>query len=239
MLRGLKVFTAGFLSCLILSAGAFAVAAGTDLVDIKAQLNTPVKFKLNGSDFLPKDSSGNYIKPIFYKGSNYLPVRTIAEALNTPIDYDGKTKTIWIGGMTSSLAVNNTKLFENEFYDAVVLTTDSDKLTTPDKTYKWGIMNEKIVSMVQLGCYLKADSKYKRFTADLFLDENAVKDLVVEFRKTDKNGLVIKSITLKPGETANVDIDISGVDKLFIYTHRTTYDKITKFIVGEPTFRND
>jgi hypothetical protein len=62
---------------------------------------------------------------------------------------------------------------------------------------------------------------------------------VVEFRKTDKNGLVIKSVTLKPGETANVDIDISGVDKLFIYTRRTTYDKITKFIVGEPTFRND
>lgn len=47
-----------------------------------------------------RNESGTVIYPINYNGSNYLPLRAIAELMGEDIVWDGKTKTVYIGSMT-------------------------------------------------------------------------------------------------------------------------------------------
>lgn len=231
MLKRFSTFLAGFLACVLLTV---AVTAASD-VSVKAVLSNTFKLKLYGRDFTPKDSSGKYVKPLVYNGTVYLPVKIMGDALEEPVITDSKAKVVWIGGKIEVVPVNNTTMYEN--YSKTILTKDAGKLTTTETTYKWGVANEKTLSSVYYGCYLKPESKYKRFTASVFIDGEVKHDMVMEFRKNDKKGEVIKSITLKPGETTDIDIDIGGVSKLFIYSE--IHGTITNLIVGEPAFRND
>lgn len=64
-------------------------------------------------------------------------------------------------------------------------------------------------------------------------------DLVLDIRKDTFNGPVLKSYTLVPGETVNIEADITGVSKLYITTEvKTNHDNVNKFIIGEPVFMN-
>ncbi|WP_127495637.1 hypothetical protein [Paenibacillus glycanilyticus] len=80
------------------AAGAFA---GTNMEKINAFLNHGIGFKINGSTYIPKDENGNKLSPITYHDTTYLPVRALSNALNTPIQYDSKTNTIYIGTSTT------------------------------------------------------------------------------------------------------------------------------------------
>ncbi|MGI5839854.1 MAG: stalk domain-containing protein [bacterium] len=231
--KNAKFFLAGFLvGVLLLGSFAAVIAAGGD-ANINAILSGTIKMKLFGRDFTPQEANGNYIKPISYNGRTYLPVRTIAEALDIPIEWDGATSTIWIGGRTEIVPVNSTSLYEDK--SRTILTTDAEKLTSSDTVYKWGITNSQPLNSVYFRCIVKAGGKYSRFTADLFLAADVKKDLVIEFRKEDVTGLVIRSVTLKPGETISIDIDIAGVQNLFVHAQAGT---VSKVIIGEPTFRS-
>lgn len=233
MKKNHKMFMAGFMVCLLLSVVIITAAEPLDL-EAKAVLSNSIKLKLFGKDFTPKENDGTYIKPLVYNGKTYLPVRALADALGVAVEYDASTKTVWLGGRTQVTPVNEASMYED--YSRTILTTDIQSLSTAAATYKWGITNNKPMSSVYFGCYLKPAGKYKRFTASVFLDETAKKELAMDFRKNDKEGLVLKSIILKPGETIEVDIDISSLDKLFIFTNVGSAEKI---VIGEPSFRND
>ncbi|SFE13098.1 hypothetical protein SAMN05216378_2432 [Paenibacillus catalpae] len=81
--------------------GAAGVYAGTNMEKINAFLNHSIGFKINGSTYIPKDENGNKLAPITYHDTTYLPVRALSNALNTPIQYDSKTNTIYIGTSTT------------------------------------------------------------------------------------------------------------------------------------------
>lgn len=81
--------------------GAAGVYAGTNLQKINAFLNYSIGFKIDGSTYIPKDENGNKLAPITYHDTTYLPVRALSNALNTPIQYDSKTNTIYIGTSTT------------------------------------------------------------------------------------------------------------------------------------------
>ncbi|MFE6075141.1 stalk domain-containing protein [Paenibacillus sp. NPDC057886] len=81
------------------SAGAYA---GTQLETIKAYLNHGLGIEVNGQKFTPTGDQGKKLAPITYQGSTYLPVRSIADALNTEVTYDSKTNKVSIGSKSSS-----------------------------------------------------------------------------------------------------------------------------------------
>ena len=136
------------------------------------------------------------------------------------------------------LYINDTAYYEN--YYGTVLTADTGMLTTPDDTYKWGVTNTKDMNLQYFTFFLKPAGKYEKFRASFFLDSSAKADLVMNIRKETRDGMVLKSLTFKPGETLeNITVGIGGVNKLCIESEmRINHGTVKKIVVGEPVFIN-
>lgn len=72
--------------------GAAGVYAGANLQKITAYLNHGIHIKVNG-----KTQNDPAMTPITYKGTTYLPVRSIANALDIPVRYDAANRQVLIG----------------------------------------------------------------------------------------------------------------------------------------------
>ncbi|WP_238652096.1 stalk domain-containing protein [Paenibacillus piscarius] len=99
MKRKVAVTAAALGLTLAVSAGAYAAGG---LQQIKAALNNKIGIVVNGQAYTPKDGNGKTLAPITYNGITYLPVRSIGEALNTPVTYDAATSKVIIGGGSAS-----------------------------------------------------------------------------------------------------------------------------------------
>ncbi|CAM4170949.1 stalk domain-containing protein [Saccharibacillus endophyticus] len=97
-----KKLTAVALGAVLTLTASAGVYAGANLQEIRASLNNGLGIVVNGSAYTPKDGNGKTLAPITYKGTTYLPVRSIGEALNTSVTYDAKNSRVVIGGGTSS-----------------------------------------------------------------------------------------------------------------------------------------
>lgn len=228
---------AGFISCFVLFASAttaFAAASGTS---VPAMLNGAVKMMLNGSEYKAKDQSGNVLLPITYDNRTYLPVRALSEALNIPIEYVSSTNTIWIGERNETVQITSSDQYKD--YYGTVLTKDPALLKGDDKTYEWGITNNQPQEMATVGCVLFPQGQYKTFSASAYVDAEVKTDLVVEIRKDTFDGPVLKSYTLSPGETIDMETDITGVSTIFVTTEvKIGHGTVNKLIIGEPVFKN-
>ncbi len=60
-------------------------------------LKPDVTVELNNIKQVFYDSMGIVVYPIIYNGSTYLPVRAISGLMNEPIEWDGASKTVFIG----------------------------------------------------------------------------------------------------------------------------------------------
>lgn len=240
MAKNLKVFIAGFVSATVLMGITMSVVASVEDVEITALLSNTIKLKLNGKDWTPKDSaSGEYYKAISYNGRTYLPVRAVVEeAAKMPVDYEASTQTVWIGGKVEVAKISESEYYED--YYGTIVTTDSTKLSTASKAYKWGITNDKDLDMQAFTCYLKPNGNYKHFKTSIFLDSSAKDNLTINIRKDKYDGDVIKSIVIKPGETIeNIDVDIGGINKICLESNvKINHGIIKKIVFGEPIFYN-
>lgn len=119
-----------------------------------------------------------------------------------------------------------------------IFTQDAELLTTPDKTYKWGMVNDKPVSFISYSCTFNPESKYKYLKASIYLDDNRKNPLKIDFTKNEFGGEVIKAVTINPGETYELNLEITGINKVCVSTGIVQSDKISKLIIGEPQFSN-
>lgn len=103
-----KKLTAVALGAVLTLTASAGVYAGANLQEIRASLNNGLGIVVNGSAYTPKDGNGKTLAPITYKGTTYLPVRSIGEALNTSVTYDAKNSRVVIGGATSGSTGSNT-----------------------------------------------------------------------------------------------------------------------------------
>jgi hypothetical protein len=87
-------FVAGVLVTAILSTGAVLASTGTK--QLTANYSN-IRIVLNGEQITPKDATGAVVEPFTVNGTTYLPVRAIANALNLAVDWDGETKTVFLG----------------------------------------------------------------------------------------------------------------------------------------------
>ena len=237
MKKSARIFIAGFMSCFLLFAGATTVVAASNGTTISAMLNGTVKMMLNGTEFKAKDNSGNELLPITYNNRTYLPARALSEALNVPIEYVPTTNTIWIGERNETVQITSADQYQD--YYGMIITKDPAQLKGDDKTYAWGITNNQTQEMATVGCVLLPQAQYTTFAASAYVDNGVKMDLTIEIRKETFDGPVLKSYTLSPGETIDMEADITGVSKLYVTTDiKIGHDKVEKFIIGEPVFKN-
>lgn len=134
--------------------------AATKLEPINAFFNWDVSFVLNGDRWQPVDTNGKELTSIFYNGSNYLPVRALAEALKIQVDYDNETQTIYIGGKPAG----KTSIFAMpmEIDNIYVVQTKERK-----DTLVHGKQFEEVLTIDQYGdIYFTTDRKFKRLVLD-------------------------------------------------------------------------
>lgn len=82
--------------------GSAGVYAGSKLQQIKAYLNHGLGIVVDGSPYWLKDANGKTLTPITYEGTTYLPIRSVADALDVPVAYDAANAKVRIGSGAES-----------------------------------------------------------------------------------------------------------------------------------------
>lgn len=92
-----KGFITGIIFSLLLSLFTVSTFAAPLGKKIEVFFNN-IKLVVDGQKVeFGKDDNGNRIEPFIYNGTTYLPIRAVGEAIGKTVDWDGETKTVYIG----------------------------------------------------------------------------------------------------------------------------------------------
>jgi len=120
-----------------------------------------------------------------------------------------------------------------------MMTSDAAALSTPAKNYRWGIKNSSTLSMAYFTFYVRPEGRYRYFKTTIYIDRGVKAPMTFFVRNNDRKGDVLKSVTVYPGQTVDVDVEIRGIKRLNIWSElRINHDKADKIIFGEPEFYN-
>ncbi len=184
------------------------VYAGSNLQEIKAYLNGDMKVSVNGQPLQLKDAQGNPLLPITYKGSTYLPVRSVSTALNVPVDFDPKTNTVFIGERSEGVPILNEK-FTNSDYS-------KDKKMTVYNGKDYGEVLYDVRAELRVGSFiLEPKKKYKKLYLQIAAIGKDIGKIKIEDSDT-KAILKTDTVALSDG-MKTIEVDIAGVDSVYIY----------------------
>lgn len=99
-----KGFIAGMLTMLLIVSMASTASATLGKITKELEYRN-IKVSIDGKILDLKDSAGNHVEPFMLDGTNYLPVRALAEALGLNVAWDGKTSTILLNSEKHEEAV--------------------------------------------------------------------------------------------------------------------------------------
>lgn len=137
----------------------------------------------------------------------------------------------------SILRVNTKQLYQD--YYGTMLTADSASLRSYQGYYKWGITNSAPGNMQYFSAYVKPNGRYNYFRTYLYIDPDIKAPMVFYFRNNDREGEVIKQLTIHPGQTKAIDIEITGVKRLYMGSElRINHGTAKRIIFGEPELYN-
>lgn len=197
-----KGFLTGVLTTLLLFTligGAAATIAQREAV----LYYNDVKIEVDGKPVTPKDEKGNVVEPFAVDGTNYLPIRAIANALGLDVEWVQETKTV---KLTSKPAASNPGTnpsggkmngsgnlgdFHVEIKNAAVL-KDYDRNPAIAITYSWtNNSNETTNAMVE-------------FSEQAFQDGVELDRAMMIGSEQYEGGLSLKD--LRPGATIDVQV---------------------------------
>ncbi len=111
-MKNKKSFIAGMVTMLLLVSlvGTAYATVGTVTRELEYK---NISVTLDGKKLDLKDAQGNSVEPFMFGGTNYLPVRALAEALGLSVSWDGKTNTVVLSsndtsGQTGMLPIKQT-----------------------------------------------------------------------------------------------------------------------------------
>ncbi len=92
--KRLQGMIAGLLAGVLLTGGTIFAKKSNETIEA---FYNDIKIYVDGIMIDPKDASGEKIEPFIYNGTTYLPVRAVGEAFGKKVDWDGETKSVYIG----------------------------------------------------------------------------------------------------------------------------------------------
>lgn len=218
------------------SLGAFGAA---NQEEVKAIINYELKMKLNGLDFAPIGVDGKVIHPLIYKGSSYLPVRAIAQALSVAVEYDQNTQTIYLGEKGKTPLEG--KHFEHLW--SCQLSFDKSQLLVNQKQYQSGILYTGKDGFSEMGGFVLPNGKFQKFGGIVCLEDNdnTTEEVTIKIREKDYQGRILKEIKVKKGESIPFEIDIPQIQTLYI--QNLIYERVPKntqpdkMVIADPYFK--
>ena len=101
----------GFVTGIIVSALVFSMVgtsfAKSGTIQKELEYNN-ISVTLDGKKLDLRDAKGNSVEPFMFDGTNYLPVRALAEALGLNVTWDGTTHTVKLSSTTDGEKTTNT-----------------------------------------------------------------------------------------------------------------------------------
>ena len=94
-------FSLKSLLIVVLIAVLAVTAIGAANTQIQASLAADITIRHNGEVQSFRDANGNPVYPIMYQGTTYLPLRAVSGMLGVPVEWEGATRTVWLGARTA------------------------------------------------------------------------------------------------------------------------------------------
>lgn len=94
MNQRLQGMLAGVLIGALCAGGAVYAKTGTETIDVTYD---NIKIFMDGEEVQPKDANGQTVEPFIYKGTTYLPVRAVGNAIGKEVNWDGINKVVYLG----------------------------------------------------------------------------------------------------------------------------------------------
>ncbi len=122
-------------------------------------------------------------------------------------------------------------------YYGTALTTSPGLLSTPKETFRWGVTNPKPLEMAYFAGTFQAGGAFRMLRTRIYADPGLKAPLEFTFRKGDRNGEVLDTLTVRPGQTVPVELALRGTRAVFFTTElKIQHDKAQRIVLGEPTF---
>ena len=138
-----KYFLSGILCTLMLLA--LTEPALGALVGKAIQVYTGVNVYVDDVKIEPQDEHGNPVEVFSYNGTTYLPVRALSKAFGKPIQWDGKTLSVYVGKHSSdkpAVWLENLDYFDSDGHTLKASKDTKDNLAT---VYKGNIIKNLIM----------------------------------------------------------------------------------------------
>ena len=206
-------FLSGMLTALLL-VGMVTPALASGLSK-RIEVSSGVSIDVEDVKLNPRDANGNPVEVFIYNGTTYLPVRAVSEALEVPVQWDGSTRSVYVGKHTGdkpAVWLENMDYFSG---DSSIHTLQSDK-DNAGNTYYHCIYDDFQRTYLLNGQYSKLTGTiYQRYdyrSTSLYYDDHGL--------WIYGDGELIYSCPFEQGETGidpiNFDIDLTGILKLEI-----------------------
>ncbi|MCI8538170.1 MAG: copper amine oxidase [Oscillospiraceae bacterium] len=211
----LTYFLAGLLSALLLAGAvnpALAAMAGKTI-----QVFTGVNIYIDDVKLNPKDANGNPVEAFIYNGTTYLPVRAVSEALGKPVQWEGKTQSVYVGKHSSdtpAVYLSQLDYFNNAGAGSWHLGEITKDNLGNEHSYSLATSNGNNSSITYKlnGQYTKLTGLYYQKYEDRSRDHDAI-TLVIS-----GDGRELWHGSVGPGlDPVDISIDITGVLELKIY----------------------
>ncbi|RJG20619.1 copper amine oxidase [Paenibacillus thiaminolyticus] len=212
------------------AAMAFGIVAGVSaapvLEKISAQLNWSIKFQVNGKEWKAQDSAGNKLAPITYGGTTYLPVRAVAIALGTAVEYDSKNQTIYLGEKSSTTPITSDKI---KLSYSSMSTKDKQYTVQGGVDYGSGIVLDDLNSAAK-SFELQPENKYQKLDLKVFV-LNVEGE--IDVKVYDDSDIVLKHVKLSAQDKIqDISVDIGGSKSIRIEGKTPVFDKGKIFVTG-------
>lgn len=212
-----------------------------EIKEITAQINEQINVYIDG------EQAGEEYTPIIYEGRAYMPIRAVSDKLGINIYWNEEQKSIELGAKKDATPIKASD-YEDRFYSE--FTSDKELLTLNGKGSDNGIIFRRDYGdfgdyeggYVNYAAIVKPGGGYTKFGGTIRMENNTNAEKVLfKFYENYVEDRLIKEIEVKRGEDVQFEIDISGVDKLFIY--QRSEDRLEKFsdpvkmVIAEPYFK--
>lgn len=195
-----KSFIAGVLVTTFIGIGSFSYAQSITKT-ISAIYNN-IKIVVDGSEINATDANGNKVEPFIYNGTIYLPVRAIGQAFGKSVSWDGKTQTVYVGGVFQEQYMSDImKPYNGEAYI-------NETMMVAGKSYTKGY------SFRTDHIAFNLDGKYNQIKGLIGLPDDRLNEygVIVEIYGDDK---LIKTYDIAARSLPeNFNVDVKGVLKL-------------------------